>query len=158
LNLRELEENVVVGVMRVGDSQRTMDAVFGLASVEGGIRFPRRISNAYVELATTVELGVQGGDFVIGPEVVIDSALLRVNSENVRVLIGPSDEDGVYLRADTYVGPDAGLSLTPYPVGGVAPAEFIGVSWPDVAYPWVQFKTSWPEFDDSTADLSEAAR
>jgi hypothetical protein len=118
--------------------------------VHDGLSFPRRLRAAVLETEQPVRLGSTTGDFVLGPDVDIQTSILTIASRVVRVIC--SEEAPVQLEADIYDGPEAGLELKI--IGGAA----VMASWPGMAYPWIDHQAPPREGGDEDVLAQERLR
>lgn len=128
-----------IGVVIAAQRNSTPDVAFTISDGGPGIPFLRRLSHAVVDVDGDVTLGLDGGTFVLGPEVELQCDALSLPAQLFRVYTTKveADVDGsVVLIAARMNAPGAPPTVTLYGEGRLE------VSWPDLAYPWVAHRMS----------------
>ena len=106
------------------------------------IAFPHYLRDASIAAPCTVELGQEGSEFTIGPNVYINASRLSVQAAQLIVKSQSqrhveADDKGVVLEASNFGGAPSGNTI-PVVYEGAA----LRVSWPgSEQYPWSQFGT-----------------
>lgn len=104
---------------------------FEAATLGSPLQFPRRLRGAAISVSGLIRLGQPGRDLLIGPNVDITVGLLECPAGAVTVL---TDPDGVVIESDVFDGAPSPPRLVVRGAGG-----FI-TSWPDMTYPWVDYR------------------
>ena len=118
--------------------------------VTGAMRtlvFRKFLRNADITFPGRVSLGLPDGHFDLGPAVRVKCEVLHTAVSELRVITARNDGGDVVLESRLYE-----------PEGGMPPDEFLVrgdgtlyVSWPNMAFPWVQY-----QFVSSTKDIDDS--
>ena len=134
------------GMIGVGEAG-IHTAELRVADTGNGVWFWRHLAGAQVHVSCRVELGVQGGEFVLGPDVEIEAGEF---SCPVRHLVVRAD------NGDRAVVIDAKACREPSQPSLRCDGAFFRVRWPRLSYPWIRHELSATGLQDSAADMLDA--
>jgi len=105
------------------------------------IVFWRTLGRAVVNVNCSVQLGVGGADFRIGPFVDLECESLICSADTLRILATPGGKGNEEQNAEVVLLARA-YSGTPPKITIIAQSQHQGLSvdWPNLTYPWVQYK------------------
>jgi hypothetical protein len=151
----------------VGNDPSADVAALKVSHPDEGVQFWRRLANADVRGELTVQLGLPGRDFSLGPDVTLDVSIIEVPSRPIRVytlLRG----GGVTINASAgYVNASAGYveDRVQPELSKVGDGE-LAIWWDSPRYPWVEFAKpplvdqteSYERLHEAYMNLSRVAR
>lgn len=140
------DSNEMQGTIGVGEAP-THAAKLRVLDNGMGLWLWRHLEGAFVYTSSSVELGVQGGEFILGPDVQIRCAEFSCPVGDLFVRAQKRDEP-VVLEAEVLREP----SQPALRVSG----DFFFVSWPRPSYPWVRHELQWTKGEDIEQQVVEA--
>ncbi len=146
LALGENDEGKIVatfheGVVADDDEERAVAELVVVSS--GPIVFPRRLTNATVDIELSVELGAEGSAFYLGPHVELRCSDLLIAGE-VTAQFGHTDDPEEPSRLLL----QAGSCLHGYKAPRLEGRGVLMVEWPNPQYPWDRYAIPVVPADD----------
>ena len=123
---------------------KSMDAglVLSIKDPSRGIQLWRRLANARIVGTMPVRVGMRGGSFTIGPDVLVDCSLVEVPVALFRVQTSQNSRVRIFATTG-YLAGSAPSDLVVVVHGDGA----FGVFWENVRFPWIQHVTVRPDVD-----------
>src|ERR1043165_3588688 len=133
---------------RIGvGNDRLYTEEFQIEVSSAGLWFWRHLANADIYVSTKVELGVQGGDFNLGPDVDIECEDFGCPVRQLYVSAETENQAVVIDSRSCTV-----LSQPKIKIDG----SFFFVRWPPLAFPWIRYKLKEKELDTDSPGLQDA--
>jgi hypothetical protein len=145
----------------IGDDRYADLVILEITRPEDGVRFWRRLERASIRGEVTLQLGLPGHSFALGPDVTLEVGIVEVPCRSIRIY---TKDGGVTMTASAgYVGPTPEVELRKF--GG---GEF-NIWWEGARYPWIEFAKKvesargpgtrqWGPADDAYLNLSQVVR
>jgi hypothetical protein len=132
------------------DERDSDEVLFRVGISDKGVHLRRRLANGEVRIDADIRLGIPGAAFLLGPDVDLVCGTLRIASATIDVDV----ERNVALSALAFGTESYDLRLRTF---NDAKGR-LRVLWPDVAYPWVQYRdealgTTGTAFDSERAEV-----
>jgi len=117
------------------------EVVFRVAVSPEGVYLRRRLTHGQVYIDAAIRLGIPGSGFLLGPDVEVGCGKLTMAASALEIDV----EGDVVLVAESLATESYDLRLRTFNGG----KGRLRVLWPDLAYPWIQFR------DDSLGRVRE---
>jgi hypothetical protein len=115
-----------------------------------GVWFWRQLARADIQIHSGVVVGSSGADFVLGPDVDIESDKFACAARGLRV-VADREERTVVATASQYDG-----SNNPDLVGPHADRKFFGVDWEPMLHPWAPYRVERERETSFTPEMRDA--